>query len=78
MTFIIFFAAVMAILFFGLGVICKGLAAAFNSAIETTVFIGKICAITGIAIVAIYLVGVVVHGILAHLHISCHRCCLFE
>lgn len=65
MTFIIFGAAVMAIIFFGLGVVCKGLASAFNGGIETAAFIAKICLWSGIGIVALYLLCVIVNGIVS-------------
>lgn len=53
---IIFWAAMFAILFFLLGIICKALAAAFNTLVELTVYLGCILIIVGIVLIALYLI----------------------
>lgn len=45
-----------AILFFLLGIICKALAAAFNTLVELTVYLGCILIIVGIVLIALYLI----------------------
>ena len=64
MAFIIFWAAVFAIIFFLVGVVCKGLASVFNGAVETITFVGAISLLGGLAAVALYLIYAIVNGII--------------
>lgn len=64
MTFIIFWAAIFAIIFFLIGVVCKGLASVFNGAVKTITFVGAIGLLGGLAAVALCLIYAIVHGII--------------
>jgi hypothetical protein len=64
MTFIIFWAAVFAIIFFLIGVVCKGMAAVFSGAVETVTFVGAIGLLGSLAVGALYLIYAIVNGII--------------